>query len=69
MTVTLRYFTVGRIAEHLNEPLHRVEYAIKSRGIAPQGIAGNARVFEEDQVERIGAVLRQIDTRREGGAR
>jgi hypothetical protein len=70
MPATLRrpqtFWTVGRICTQLNEPLHRVEYAIKSRGIEPVGTAGNARVFEADQVEVIASALREMDARREG---
>jgi hypothetical protein len=62
-------YTVGRIARRLNEPLHRVEYAVKTRGIEPVGIAGNVRVFEEDAVESVAAALRGIDARRERGTR
>jgi hypothetical protein len=59
-------WTVGRIVQHLNEPLHRVEYAIRSRGIEPSGVAGNARVFDDAQVEQIANALKAMDSRREG---
>jgi hypothetical protein len=61
-------YTVGQIAERLNEPLHRVDYAIRTRGIEPSAQTGNARIFEEDAIERVAAALRQIDAKREGGA-
>jgi hypothetical protein len=61
-------YTVGVIARLLNKPLHRVEYAIRSRGISPDAVAGNARVFDEDAVEKIAAALHEIDNRREGGS-
>ena len=57
--------TVGQIAQRLNEPLHRIEYAIKSRNIQPVAQAGNARVFEEEDLERISAALREMDSRRD----
>jgi hypothetical protein len=60
--------TIGQIARRLNEPIHRIDYAIKTRNIMPVGIAGNARVFEEEHVEQIAAALREIDSRQEGGA-
>jgi hypothetical protein len=59
--------TVGEIARRLNEPLHRIEYVIRSRGIQPARIAGNVRIFSEDHVARITAELRQIDGKKGGG--
>ena len=61
--------TVGTIAEELDEPLHRVEYVIRSRRIKPCGMAGNARVFSESDVERIASELRRIDAERFEGQR
>jgi hypothetical protein len=63
--VVCRSLTVGLIARRLNEPLHRVEYAIKSRNIKPVAIGGNARIFDEQDVERIAAALLEMDVRRD----
>jgi hypothetical protein len=60
--------TVGPIARRLGEPLHCVEYAIKSRSIEPCGIAGKLRVFDEDAVAQIAAALHEIKARQNGGA-
>ena len=57
--------TVGQIAHRLNEPLHRIEYAIKSRDIQPVAIAGHIRVFEEEDLDRIAAALLDMDSRRD----
>ena len=62
------FHTVGTIADQLNEPLHRVEYVIRARGIKPIGMAGNSRVFSEASVQRIASELRRIDDEREGTA-
>ncbi|QDV37467.1 hypothetical protein [Tautonia plasticadhaerens] len=59
--------TTGMIARRLDEPLHRVTYIIRTRGIEPAAVAGKARVFEEEHLERIAAALRDIDARRDGG--
>ncbi len=56
--------TVGEIARRLGEPIHRIEYCIRSRRIRPSGVAGNARVFTDQDVERIAAELRHIDIER-----
>ena len=56
--------TVGEIARRLAVPLHRVEYVIRSRHIRPSARAGNARVFSEDDVDRIGNELRRIQSDR-----
>lgn len=64
--------TIGAIARELNEPLHRVQYAIRTRGIEPESMAGHIRVFPPETVERVAAILRDIDrqaARREGGGR
>ena len=53
--------TIGEIARRLSEPVHRVEYVIRARGIHPSGWAGNARVFPEDAVETIATELQHID--------
>ena len=45
--------TVGEIAHRLGQPVHRIEYLIRSRRIKPAARAGNARIFSESDVERI----------------
>jgi hypothetical protein len=62
--------TAGVIARELDEPLHRVQYAIRTRGIEPEAIAGNLRIFTPETVEQVADILREIDrqaARREGG--
>ena len=56
--------TVGEIARRLGEPIHRIEYVIRARGIEARGWAGNSRVYDEADVEEIAGHLRQIDERR-----
>ncbi len=60
--------TVGEIARRLAEPVHRVEYILRTRNIRPSGIAGNSRVYTEEDVERIAAELQGINARKDGGA-
>jgi len=62
------FFTVGTIANGLEEPLHRVEYVIRARNIKAIGKAGNSRVFSEAAVARIASELRRIDEEREATA-
>ena len=54
--------TVGEIARRLGEPIWRIEYLIRSRDIKPITRAGNARVFSEADVNRIGEELSRIDS-------
>ncbi len=54
--------TVGEIAQRLGVPVHRVTYVIDSRGIRPVGWAGNAKVFDEAAVQRIGSELARIES-------
>ena len=66
MTTTIRtVLSVGQFDRRLNEPLHHIDYAIKTRNITPIGIAGNAWIFGEEHLEQIAAALRNIDHRHE----
>ena len=58
--------TVGTIADRLGQPLHRIEYVIRSRCISPSGRAGNSRVFSEEGVKWIASELRRIDGEKGG---
>jgi hypothetical protein len=49
--------TVGKIADRLGVPVHRVEYVLRTRPIQPKGWAGNARVYDEDALAAIQAVF------------
>jgi DNA-binding transcriptional MerR regulator len=60
--------TIGEIARRLGVPLHKVEYVIRARGIAPTGWAGNARVFTDADVARIGSELKRIAAEKEGNS-
>jgi hypothetical protein len=60
--------TIGQIAKRLNEPLHRVRYALDRRGIEPVGRAGNVRVFAETDLDRIAAALTTKTDRAEGSS-
>ena len=61
MSQTVFAPTVGEIARRLSEPIHRVEYVIRSRNIRPESRAGNCRVFSEAAVGRIASELKRID--------
>jgi hypothetical protein len=67
-STTDRAPTVGEIARRLGEPIHRIEYVLRTRAIHPVAIAGNCRVYSEEDVERIAAELRHIDQRKDGAA-
>jgi hypothetical protein len=55
--------TIGEIARRTGQPVHRIEYVIRTRVIRPSGWAGNARVFSEEAVDFIAAELRRIADR------
>jgi hypothetical protein len=59
--------TVGEIARRLGEPIHRIEYVLRTRNISPSGLAGNCRVYADEDVERIVTELQRIDSRKNGG--
>ncbi|QKK08403.1 MAG: hypothetical protein HND58_09595 [Planctomycetota bacterium] len=58
------YLTIGVIARRVNQPLHRVEYFLRSNAICPIGRAGNARVFDEGVVAQVRAALTLPDSQR-----
>jgi hypothetical protein len=58
--------TVGEIARRLGEPVHRVEYVLRTRDIEPAGMAGNSRVYTEEDLARVAEELRLIDARKDG---
>jgi DNA-binding transcriptional MerR regulator len=58
---------VGEIARRLGQPIHRIEYVIRSRNIKPESRAGSSRVFSEATVNRIASELHRIETDRGGG--
>jgi hypothetical protein len=53
--------TIGTIARELNEPVHRVQYAVRTRRIEAEALAGHIRVFPPETVERVADILRDID--------
>ena len=57
--------TVGEIARRLGEPVHRIEYILRTREIQPMGWAGNARVFSEADVRFIASELQRINAERD----
>ena len=63
-----RLRTVGRMAEELGEPLHRVVHVLRSRrGIRPAARAGRLRLFDRAAVEAVRRELGKIDARRSEG--
>lgn len=54
-----QFRTVGQVAHELGEPLHRVEYVIRSRGIEASSRVGILRVFDLAAVDRIRAALKR----------
>lgn len=53
--------TVGEIARRLDCEVHRIEYIIRSRHIAPVCWAGHARVFSDADLDRIASELSRIE--------
>jgi hypothetical protein len=62
-----QHLTLGRIAQRLGEPLHRIAYIVESRHLKPSGRAGCLRIFSESDLQYIASELRRIDAER-GGA-
>jgi len=57
--------TVGEIARRTGYPVHKIEYVIRARDIAPTGRAGNAYIYGEADVQHVTYELQRIDRERE----
>ena len=58
--------TVGEIARRTGNPVHRIEYVIRTRNIRPQSFAGHARVFSDADAELIKSELLRIEQEKGG---
>ena len=57
--------TPGVIANELGEPLHRIQYVLRTRPyIMPSARAGRFRLFDRDAVAMIRHALNSIDARK-----
>ncbi len=52
--------TVGRIAERLAQPVHKVLYLLRARKVRPASWAGNCRVFTEADLDYVAAEISRI---------
>ena len=60
-----RLATIGEVARLLGQPLHRIEYVLRSRPhITPRATAGRARCFDDKAIAQIRHELNTIDARR-----
>ena len=57
----IKLYTLGEIGRQLGQPLHRIRYAIESRGIDPHAVAGHFRCWTAEDVLRIKAEIEAID--------
>ncbi len=57
--------SVGTLAQLFRVPVHRIQYVIRSRGIAHVGLAGNVRLFDDAAARWIGSELQRIAQDRE----
>jgi hypothetical protein len=65
MAATLeRFLTIGEICRRTDRDIHQIEYLVRSRGIKPRGMEGNARVLAEADVDLIAHEIRQIEFKR-----
>jgi len=64
---TVQLLTIGRIAEILGVPVHRVGYVLQTRPhICPSARAGVVRLFDNRALAQIRHELTAIDARRGG---
>jgi hypothetical protein len=56
--------TLGKVAQHLQVPVHRVQYIVRSRPhLRPAATAGRLRLFDDKTIEQIAKELQSIDSR------
>ena len=55
-----------KLGPNFRVPVHRIQYVIRSRGIAHVGMAGNVRLYDEAAAQWIGSELRRIADDRNG---
>ena len=53
METETRALTVGRLAERLGVPIHRIEYLVRARDIRPVQRAGHLRIYDEQAEETL----------------
>ena len=59
--------TIGEIARRLNVPIHRFEYAVRSRNIQPSSsTAKHLRNFRAAAIDQVTTILLEIDRKSEG---
>ena len=56
--------TLGQIARRLDQPIHRVKYAIERYRIEPTQRAGILRLWNEDGLARIERSVRRLSSAR-----
>lgn len=62
-----RLATVGKVAQILEVPIHRVEYVLRTRThIQARATAGAVRCFDDDAIAQIRDELHRIAARKEG---
>ena len=56
--------TLGKVAQHLQVPVHRVQYILRSRPqLRPAATAGRLRLFDDETIEQIARELQSINSR------
>ena len=66
MKPTLQVLTVGRIAQITGEPVHRIDYIVRTRNIQPRARAGRLRVFDSAGLAAIKRELESMRASQEG---
>ena len=56
-----KLITVGRLAELLGVPIHRIEYILRSRNIQPCARAGILRLFDLNAKYAVQRTLQSIE--------
>lgn len=63
-TQTVKLNTVGVLAQKLDQPVHRIQYLLRTRKhIQPAALAGRSRLYPDKAVAQLRHELNAIDAR------
>jgi len=56
--------TIGKVAEELHQPVHRIQYVLRTRPhIQPAALAGRSRLFDSHAISQLRQELNRIDSK------
>lgn len=66
METSPQVVSLGDIARRLGEPIHRIDYVVRTRNIVPALRVGGRRFYSEATVQHVASEIRQIEAEKAG---